>query len=572
MALREISRLSKFGWFTVLQSNSPDIGVNDGWRSPSASGQAVYYEVFDQLWARYEALDNFGRSDPLILDTSYGAGNANLIVDSVGKGAGVSGIFVGEFNVATNSQRMYAYVNAGLLLLFEVDPNDLLTQASPDFTETNWRTAGINLVQSGGTVDTQGYRELGTTAGVVIFESAEPATWPAGYMLQAGCTFWDDDGGGLAEHDHCLVQVDLADEGGSTGPPSGNGRAIIVPTANYFTGSPTHDTAHSGPLGGFEVHFDQLEFIGDGDNTPAAPKGRLFMFNHNKSSTGASNPHRVGGGSVAVGSIMNKFIKVIEWNPTEKAATTGNVSRTHLRQLLLTLCTFTEETPLASGGIGESNSPPSTGFETETGFYHPPTDTVRFRWNSEPGAAENDYTEIVFALAAAVDGLTIPAARGRTETGKVITFGSTALGDLGERISLVDVDWTLTRRSTEGELLTNSGSGGTATVEAAEIDGLSDTDNSLVLYEDGTPQTEGVDYTVDISTGIITSLAPNFEAGKVYTCDYDHRDVPLTPPHAILRTTTSKTDADGEAICRVEIPNDATLEGEFDALGVAEMP
>jgi len=40
----------------------------------------------------------------------------------------------------------------------------------------------------------------------------------------------------------------------------------------------------------------------------------------------------------------------------------------------------------------------------------------------------------------------------------------TAEGDIGERISSLDIDWTMTRRSTEGETLTNPGPAGTVAV------------------------------------------------------------------------------------------------------------
>lgn len=570
MSLKEVSRLSKNAFIDALQTAAGALlGSDESFITTSLIGCCSYLDVFDAIYVRMAGTGDVARLDPLLLDQSYGAGNANLLIDTVGEGSGIEGHFVGEYDVPSNIQRMYGFVNSGINLLFQIDPADDMTEPSPNIPDSEWRVGGIGVRQSTGPVDVQGYRVDGINEGMVFFESAEPGDWPAGYALQAGCSFWDDDGGGLAKHDHCLVQVDLASEG-DPGPPGGHGKAIIVPTANFFTASPSHATAHAGPLGGYEVHFDALQFTPDADSTVAAPKGRIFMFNHNKSSSGASHPHRVGGAPVAIGSIMNKFVKVIEWNPTGKAATTGNTSRTHLRQLLLSLCTFKEETAIASGGIGESLAPPTQGFEFETAFYHPPTDTVRFRWNAVPGAGENDNTEIVFALAAALSGLTVPAERGRTETGKVITFGSTALGDLGERISVLDVDWTLDRRSTEGELLSHSGDGGTATVAHPPIDGGLPTVNTLIVYEDGSPLTVSAHYTVDLATGIITGISPRFDVTKVYTADYEHRETGGDPPHSILRTTTSKTNENGEAICRVEIPDDTALEGELDGLSVAE--
>jgi hypothetical protein len=177
---------------------------------------------------------------------------------------------------------------------------------------------------------------------------------------------------------------------------------------------------------------------------------------------------------------------------------------------------------------------------------------------------------MVFSMQPALASLSTPTNHGEAETAKTITFEVIAAGDLGERISALDIGWALDRRSTEGEELAASTPGGTVFVDHFPIDGVSATDSSLVVYEDGSPLTVTTHYTVVLATGAITGVGAVFDSAKTYTVDYEHQQTGAQPPNGILRTTLSTTDENGKAIARVEAPDDLTIVGELDAIEASE--
>ena len=111
---------------------------------------------------------------------------------------------------------------------------------------------------------------------------------------------------------------------------------------------------------------------------------------------------------------------------------------------------------------------------------------------------------------------------------------------------------------------------GTVFVENFPIDGVSATDNTLVVYENGTPLTVTTHYTVVLATGAITGVGAVFDSTKTYTVDYEHQETGAQPPHGIQRTTFSTTDENGRAIARIENPDDAEIVGELDGLSATE--
>jgi hypothetical protein len=567
MSLKEITRVDKSAWIDALQAASSlasnesfaDIGVGPG------IGQLIYDHRLDQVWVVMEGgSEHWLRYDPLMTLTGVGASQPNQYYDPATGYARSGSIYVGEHDPVANIQRIYGTDGTGADPIKHIDPNAPWEEASPSYTDDTIRDP-LNKDSSTGGVQ-NGQRQNGDGS-MIFFESAEPATWPNGYALQADCTVRENN----VDYDHVLAQIDLADEGaGPTGPPGGHGQALIVPTANWFDSSPSpmHPDAHAGPLAGYEVGFDTLQFAPDDDSTPAAPKGRLFLFNVNIGFVG-SNSHRDSGAPPGSGTWFNKFVKVIEWNPTGKAATAGNVNRVNLREVLLSRMRFKEDFAIGSGGIGlETGS--IAGFIYAGVFFHPPTETIRLHYNAAIGAFDGTTSEMVFSLQPALASLSLPTSRNREETGKTLTFESTAEGDLGERISGLDLAWELDRRTTKGEELASSTPGGTVFVDHFPIDGVSPTDSSLVVYEDGTPLTVTTHYTVVLATGEITGVGAVFDSTKVYTVDYEHQETGAQPPNGILRTTLSTTDGTGRAIARIEAPDDATIVGERDALDVTE--
>ncbi len=563
-----------------LQANSPN-GAGGGIDGDDSfhillnnRGKQFYHDRTDEYWMKMEGTGAvWARMDPLLVALDYGPSTLNEVFGPDVKSGGPAQdiYFVGENDPDLGVQRVYGIDTFGANLVREVSLVTPFTTAVPDFAADNFRAAGISSRQSAGAAGVQGARPA-QTGQMLFFESAEPATWPSGYALGIDMKIFDDADAGLLEYERCLVQIDLADEGGSTGPPGGLGRAQVVPTAAWYSSapSPLHPTAHAGPLGGFNVLFDHLQFAPDPDSTITAPKGRLFLFNLDN---GTSNEHRVPIGTPSVGDVFHKFIKVVEWNPTAKAPTTGNVNRVHLRQQLLSIMKFIEETAINGivGGFGLGN-PAAKGADYIFPFFHPPSGTLRCVVNTGTSSGnDGDSTEIVFSLAPAVDAITVPTQIGQAETGKTVRFRSEALGDIGEKISGVDLDWALTRRSTVGEAVTNPGPAGTFTVANVPIDGT-DAVPSITVFEDGTPLDLTTHYTVDVSTGEVTGVGAKFVALTAITVDYDHHQTGASPPLGLLRTQRSRTDSLGRAFATVEVPDDDTIAGEYDGLSSVEAP
>lgn len=580
MALKVVETTDVNGFIDALQSNSPSGGSggldsNDSFITSPGKAKSFYYDRLDQVFIQMESStgEPWARIDPLCGDLNYGPNEINEVFPDVNTGGPFQLFyFVGYNDLSAGVQRVYGVESTDQI--FHVSVTDPFIFAVPSFSDDNWRPAGIFVDNSTGGQTLEGARILdGATASFIVFEEAEPETWPAGYMLGANITVRADDGSGLLNYPGTLCQIDLADEGGSTGPPGGNGRAVIIPTACTYDANPPapapHSTANAGPLGGFDMVFNRLQFAADPDSTPAAPKGRLFMFN---TSNGAGNEHRTPQGAASAGTVMTYFVKVIEWNPTAKAPTTGNVNREHLREILISVMQFIEQTVPESGGIG-LGVPGVSNADKLGAHFHPPTNTIRYYINTSTAAeTDGNSTMIVFSLSPAVASLTVPTQIGQAETGKTTTFVSFAIGSIGERISGVDVDWTLDRTSTITEALTNPGPGGTVAVANFPIDGESPTVNSLTVFEDGVPLTVTSDYTVVLSTGAITGVGAIFDVTKTYTATYEHTTKAAQPSHAILRTLTSRTDNNGAAAALVEVPDDDAIAGQFDTLTSVEAP
>jgi hypothetical protein len=558
VSLTEFQRESKNAWLDTLQANSP-FKDSDDKMQPQLSNSIKYEDRLDQVWINGNAVGQPActRLEPLQLLTAYGIGNP--VEDFLVQATDTKGrIHIGQWDKPNNLQRHYGVDNTANRQIFHVNPLAAFDFAVPSYSDDNWRASGIFERLGSGSMTAEGYRGAGAeNPGFVIFEEAEPsAGWDAGYMIMAGCQLRENS----TDYDRVIGKVALKN---GPAPADGNlGRGIILPIPCFYSSSGTHPTAHTGPLAGVEVVFSAVQFAPDPDSTLAAPKGRLFFFNNQ-----GDNSHRNPSGAAGAATVASKFVQVVEFNPTSKAPAVGEVNRVDNRVRLLSRCLLTENETIANGGIGLGVGGNFSALP-EAAIYHPPSDTIIFYINTHvSGAGDGNSTIVRFSLAVAVAKVTTPTAQNVTETGKVVTFGSTVEGDLGERIGGHLVDWTLDRRSTEGELLVPVGGvGGTATVQNGPIDGQSDTDNSLTVFDDLVALTEAVDYTVDISTGIITGLGIHFD-GSVYTCDYEHQGVADQPPHSILRSASSRSDTDGLAITRVEIPDDVTLEDTFDGLG-----
>ena len=101
------------------------------------------------------------------------------------------------------------------------------------------------------------------------------------------------------------------------------------------------------------------------------------------------------------------------------------------------------------------------------------------------------------------------------------------------------------------------------------------TDNLVVRDLDGGAQpgntlVEGVDYSVVLSTGVITWLATTPADGDGFA-DYEHFDTPASPAHGTLLVSASATDINGKAVSLVRYDDDASLAGQFDRIDATEV-
>ncbi len=155
-------------------------------------------------------------------------------------------------------------------------------------------------------------------------------------------------------------------------------------------------------------------------------------------------------------------------------------------------------------------------------------------------------------------------AQSEVETNKTVRWKARALGDLGDPLAGITSEWSLARRSTIDEVLDTSGAPVSNIVAHPPID-----PDSLVVEYNGTPLTEGVDYSVVEATGTITWMGSHSPpAASGYTASYRHSTVSGTPSHGTLLEEVSETDVDGFAETRVQYPDDSDLVGGRDRLTV----
>ncbi len=572
MSLARVSIRDVSGFVSSIQASSAHLGAEE---SPWDMGRPTtkfYHDQTDQLYCDSAATNVWCRLDPLLSNTGFGPGQLNetYVVDS-----GLSRFGVGEWNKDTGLQRIFGYdLGVAARPYQEVNISDLLI-ASPDFA-SDWDNGNLVFQRnSGGSSTADGYRSNDTTHvdGFVVFESARGPTgteYPEGYIIQSGAQVREGASGPI--YDRTISIIGLERDGGLLG---GFGRATILPMVGWYdeSQSPLHPTTHGPPFAGFDVALHGMQFAPDDDSTPIAPKGRLFFFSDRGE---IFQNHRIPDQELGgVGTTYFKFVDVYEWNDTQKDPTPGNVNRVHLRRILHSNFGFVENLAITPGtnNIGERNGAGLTDLSLVTAFFHPPTNTIRYSLDLAPAVSpDGPYTEVVASLSAELDGLSVPTAVGQPETGKTVRFQSIARGSLGELISGLDVDWTLDRRSSVDEILVGTVPAATVFVANFPIDGESATDNSLVVKKAGVPLVEGVDYTVVLNTGAITGIGGEFIDGPVYTASYEHSTNGANPPHGILRTDTSKTDANGIAVALVEAADDDAIVGEFDGLESVEAP
>lgn len=531
----EVRRLNSF--VTSLRADAWSPGPADamfrGLSNNLGTGlDHFYYARLDRFYGR-DAGDNNTESlwwDPLAIDPS---GPASGYIN----GSDQKTIFaVGEWDKINARQRIYGAINTGDNNLTELNSEG----SAPDIQDkTTWpfHTAASGIEASTGIGSgTNGSRISGQGA-MVLFESA-------GFALQPNVTVRE---GGVS-YDRVLAKIDLT-----------TGLSTIMDNEAAGFKVAFQDTPHihqEPPIFGSSFCFSNIQFVPDDDSVPATPKGRLFF------STNDSDDNLRFTGLLGPGSQSYCYVMFVEFNPSGIAASPGNPNRVHGRRTLFSRMIFTEETEPESGGIGTTTNG-DKGFSYPV-WFHPPTNQILV-WINDSPPFDNDIVLIRHSLAPILNVVSNPTNINEIETNKTVIFEVQASGDIGEPIENQDITWDLERASTRRESLDTVGAPATSTVNNIPIDS-----GTLVVERDpGTGPvvlTEGVDYSVVLSTGVITWLGshPNLDLG--YTATYEHKTNPVPGPFGALQTTLSRTDSNGIAQARVVYEDDDDIVGQKDAI------
>ena len=505
--------------------------VNDG--AGRNVRKTVYYDRLDVLISEWNvnapggADDGIVRIDPLFLDNS-GSLFGSFDEPGVIGGDSVDSYGVGEWDRVNNVQKMYVYRAASGGGFHEVNPLALNLEIAADV----WPNVGASGTRgSGPGLGVEGHVRMpvnDSTGQVLLFE-----TW--GFAIFACCAVTDS---GLSERQGVMAQVNLSTGFGT----------ILESPVSY--GTQTHAFGES-QLFGQDVTFQFIQFVPDDISTPDAPRGQIYL-------TGGfgSNPADSG--------LQRLWLKIIDFNPLNVA---GSPTRIHLRERLLTAVDLDKNNPGALDGVH-----PSTN-QRYRAFHHPRTGrNMIFSGDGVSDPLVSGEQKVMFLSAGpAVSQILEPSARERIASGKEIEFGVEALGSLQEPIAGVSMTGTLTRQSTIDEVLAVTPSAGETVATAFTMNPQDADANPVVVKKNGTPLTEGVDYTVDYANSEIDFIGPEPDtASPAYTIDYRHWGDPATPPHGTLQNSEAASDENGEAIFRVSYPEEDPVEDRWDELDVQQ--
>lgn len=507
----------------------------------------MYYDRLDRMYIKSSQFlqNQWLYVDPLAADATPPA------VGYFTGGPSAQGLMLGEHDPINNVQDFYFSFNSGN------GPLELGVLATMTSTGSFPFDASVQMIASDGIGSgTDGYRDQGAGR-MVFFESAvNPRTGMTGYALQTFCrvrSFGDS-----VQYEKVLAQIDLND-----------GLSDIVPelyptTEGFIVSYVTAPHQYQGPSRfGNRFTFEHIQFIPDitdAEYNPATPKGVLFFATADD--TGGETGTNLRIGTLGAGSTCRIYVKYVEWNPDGVVAGPGEINRVHGRELVFTRYEVLEQSDSSAGGIGTDTVGMGKQYDRETPWFHPPSGQLIHFFRALGGS---DHKYVTVPGTPQLDQISPPTAFGVVETGRTVTFSVDTIGDLGERIPSIDIDWSLERISTFREDLDTVGLPATSTVGQPPIDA----GTLVVERDDGTGPvvlTLTTDYTVVESTGVITwqGSHPNLEAG--YTATYQHATNPTTPAHGNLITTLSTSDLDGQAIARVQYPDDSDLVGQRDRL------
>lgn len=505
-------------------------------QDPPASG-IVYYDRLDVMLA-------VGHEKKLIVDQPgtvqfdpAGLDNTSPRSRFVARAASSnpSRLHVGEWDRTLNVQKLYGSTTD---TIFEISTTTYeLLDTGPSVYPGFSFVASTELLANTGGWDESGAESRGDWT---FFE-----TW--GFALKASATVRHTDGTTYRG----LALVDLSDS---------LGRATLVDIPTVFTNAP--GALFERPaFDGSEFNLSVIQFVPDDDSTPAIPKGRLFL----------SSAKYLGDGNTP-SSNNRQYLKVAEWNPFSVTATPGNPNRVHLRELIMTRLNFIQREAFGTNptSLGDHPDGGSPAINANLRMrYHPPSRTLLTHNDTQLLAFENERGFVRTSFVPVLNSIEPPSQQEEVETNKVVRFRTRALGDLGDPIAGLDAVWALERRSTVRENLNTTGSPVSSFVANPPID-----TGTLVVEKEGPPGTFVVmvlttDYTVNEATGEITWAGAQVPPDDdVFFATYLHSGVTATPPHGTLLDAIVRTDEFGNALTRVEYPDNDLLAGHRDFIDV----
>ena len=315
------------------------------------------------------------------------------------------------------------------------------------------------------------------------------------------------------------------------------------------------------PIGGDEFVWGVHGYESDSDASFAQPKGEIMFASRYIPQIGPSNP--------SPGETMSGYVRLTDFNPFNLASAPGIPARIHGR-VTLTSRIIIELNPMFDIA-GQSTFDLVNG--ADPGVIYDPIRRrfVLYGCDIQPVATQEAAGRNGISFwSRQVDPVIVtpPTAIGVPRTADIVDYNTFVGGDLAEPAPALDVGWTLTRASTELEVLTIAGGiGTTSTVVNGPIDDASPTDpsGSLTVLADGVPLAETTDFTVVLATGVITWVTDQ-QGATLVQASYEHRTVPVLPAHGTLLSNLSRTDANGNARTQVQYPDDDALIGRLDLI------
>ncbi len=330
-----------------------------------------------------------------------------------------------------------------------------------------------------------------------------------------------------------------------------DGRMATTPGLATSDGAEPNSEA---PIAGQTFMWYVAQYMPDVDATFTAPKGELLLVSNDNGipADPANFPQSV-------------FVKIIDFNPFNLIATGGAPTRVHERIRLRSSVDFDDNPIFDVSGAADAND--AGGLRLH---FHPPSQrffmVLATQAGSVPKVAQEAYIGY-WARQIEASILTTPVPVDVPRTNDVVDYESFTTGSIGEPASGANVDWELFRNSTENEVLDASTFPGTSVVANPPIDQAFPAVNegTLVIVADAATLVEGTDYTVVLSTGIITWITDQSGAASV-TATYEHREADASPAHGSLLVVASRSDDDGVARTQVRYDDNDDLVGKFDRL------